>query len=111
METDAALSGPNALLTELFVTDMDGQLRESGVGDLVVGKHINKLMGVLGGRLGVYRAALAEPGNDALAQALARNMSLNEGADPAPLAAAVRALAARLAATPAEALLAGAIAE
>ena len=49
-----------ALLTELFVEDMDGQLRESGVGDIVVGKHIGKLMATLGGRLGAYREALAE---------------------------------------------------
>ena len=110
MEAEPALAGPCALLAELFVTDMDGQLRESGVGDLVVGKHIGKLMGVLGGRLGAYREALAVPGDEALAAALARNLSLRVGSDPAPLAAAVRARSGRLAATSGEALLAGAIA-
>jgi len=110
MEAEPALAAQTALLTELFVTDMDGQLRESGVGDLVVGKHIGKLMGVLGGRLGAYREALAADGDDTLAAALARNMSLREGTDPAPLASAVRALAARLAVTPGDALLAGSVA-
>ena len=38
MENSAALAAKTGLLTELFVDDMDGQLRESGVGDLVVGK-------------------------------------------------------------------------
>ena len=38
-----------AWLTELFVTDMDGQLREIGIGDMVVGKHIGRMMGALGG--------------------------------------------------------------
>ena len=33
------LADEPALLTELFVADMDGQLRETGVGDLVVGKQ------------------------------------------------------------------------
>ena len=37
METDPALAPRTAYLTEIFVEDMDGQLRQSGVGDLVVG--------------------------------------------------------------------------
>ena len=110
MEREPELAARSALLTELFVTDMDGQLRESGVGDLVVGKHVGKLMGVLGGRLGAYREALARPDDGALVQALERNLSLNEGSSLTALAASVRALAARLAATPAEVLLAGGIA-
>src|ERR1700710_2614456 len=32
-----------AHITELFIDDMDGQLRQTGVGDLMVGKHIGKL--------------------------------------------------------------------
>ena len=47
MERETALIAPSALLGELFVEDMDGQLRQSGVGDLVVGKRIGKLMGAL----------------------------------------------------------------
>lgn len=50
---------PAAHLTELFVEDMDGQLRERGVGDIVVGKHVGKMMGALGGRLGALRDGFA----------------------------------------------------
>ena len=46
---------PSTLLAETFVNDMDGQLRELGIGDVVVGKHIGRMMGALGGRLGAYR--------------------------------------------------------
>ena len=45
-------------LTELFVADMDGQLRQIGIGDVSVGKHMGKMMSALGGRLGAYRLAL-----------------------------------------------------
>lgn len=66
-------------LTEAFVDDMDGQLREAGVGDVVVGKQIGKMVSALGGRLTAYRTAMAE-GDDAFAVALVRN--LYRGADP-----------------------------
>lgn len=108
METEPALIEPSVRLTELFVDDMDGQLRESGVGDMVVGKHVGKLMGVLGGRLGAYRAALGDPDGAALVEAVRRNVTLT-GGDPAPVAARLRVLADTLAATPAEVLLAGGI--
>jgi cytochrome b pre-mRNA-processing protein 3 len=118
MERDAALITPSVHLTELFVTDMDGQLRQSGVGDLMVGKQMGKLMGVLGGRLGAFRSALAAPDNNALAQpddgdlvaAITRNVTLLPDTDPATVARFARTLAAQLSATPAEALLAGDIA-
>lgn len=98
MEQAEALKARSALLTELFVTDMDGQLRESGLGDVVIGKHIGRLMSVLGGRLGAYRAALAQEDNGALAEAVARNAELVEGTDPATTADLVRRLAGRMAA-------------
>ncbi|MFT4027427.1 MAG: ubiquinol-cytochrome C chaperone family protein [Novosphingobium sp.] len=107
MERDPALGVQTARLTELFVEDMDGQLRESGVGDLVVGKHIGRLMSVLGGRLGAYREALAGGSDAALAEAIDRNVSLGDGRDPALAAARFRALAAEVDALPADKLLAG----
>ena len=64
--------GPSARVTELFVTDMDGQLRQRGIGDLVVGKHIGRMMGQVGGRLAAYRDGLT-PGGD-LAGAIDRNI-------------------------------------
>jgi cytochrome b pre-mRNA-processing protein 3 len=109
MEQDQALVEPSVRLTELFVEDMDGQLRESGIGDLVVGKHIGRLMGTLGGRLGALREALPQA-DAALAEVLSRNVTLLDGTDPAELVPPVRALAATLAATSSEDLMAARIA-
>jgi cytochrome b pre-mRNA-processing protein 3 len=47
------------LLAETFIDDMNGNLRQIGIGDLVVGKHVTKMMGALGGRLGAFREAAA----------------------------------------------------
>ncbi|NML92143.1 ubiquinol-cytochrome C chaperone family protein [Novosphingobium olei] len=108
MERDKELIEPSVRLTELFVEDMDGQLRESGVGDLMVGKHVGKLMSTLGGRLGAYREALAA-GEQPLAQAVSRNVTLVEGADPLLVAQRIRAFAAGLALEPAHRVLAAEI--
>jgi cytochrome b pre-mRNA-processing protein 3 len=48
------------LLTEVFINDMDGTLRQLGIGDFVVGKRVGKLVAALGGRLGAFRDAGAE---------------------------------------------------
>ena len=69
-----------AYLTEVFVDDMDGQLRESGVGDVIVGKHMGKMMSALGGRLGAFRSALTQP--DALDNAILRNIYRSETVAP-----------------------------
>lgn len=71
----------SASLAECFVDDMDGQLRQIGIGDLVVGKHIGRMMAMLGGRLGAYRDGLAE-GEAAMEAALTRN--LYRGVAPPP---------------------------
>lgn len=47
----------SALLTELFIDDMDASLRQIGIGDFVVGKHVGRMMGALGGQLGAFRDA------------------------------------------------------
>jgi len=105
---DDSLIAPSVRLTELFVDDMDGQLRQSGVGDLVVGKRMGKLMGVLGGRIGAFREGLA--GDDtALVPVLERNVTLIDGADTARLAAEVRRLHAQIDALSNADLLAGRI--
>ena len=103
LERDAneAHIGASARLTELFVEDMDGQLRESGGGDLVVGKRMGKLVSSLGGRIGALREALHTEDDDALAAALARNVTMAGTAgdnEAANLRASVRALNAQLAA-------------
>ena len=46
---------PSVMLTEVFIDDMDGTMREVGFGDLVVGKRVGGIMAMLGGRLGAYR--------------------------------------------------------
>lgn len=79
----------SALLAELFVEDMDGQLREFGVNDVVVGKRMGKLMSVLGGRLGAYRGALVEKDRERLIAAVTRNVTFSEDA-PDEAACAVR---------------------
>lgn len=112
MEREKALIEPSVRLTEIFVDDMDGQLRESGVGDIVVGKKIGKLMSVLGGRLGAYREALAanDAAEAAMAEAIARNVTLVEGVEPAKVAQAALALAGQLDVLSAEDILAARIA-
>lgn len=67
-----AMGEPAARLTELFVDDMDGQLREMGIGDIVVGKHIGKMMALLGGRISTVRDAL--DGKEPLRDVLVRNV-------------------------------------
>lgn len=102
--------GAHAVLTERFVEDMDGSLRDIGIGDMVIGKHMGRVIGALGGRLGGYRAALAaDAPADALAEALARNVYRGNPPQGAPeaLAHAVRALAARIDRAPLEQLKAG----
>lgn len=102
---------PAVLLTELFVDDMDGQLRQEGVGDIVVGKHIGRMMAALGGRMDAYRAGLEGGDLDA---ALVRNLFRTEhpGKDRLEKASHdVRDFWARLCATPLDALLAGQIVE
>jgi len=79
----------SALLAELFVEDMDGQLREFGVNDVVVGKRIGKLMSVLGGRLGAYRSALNAGDMPKLTGAVERNVTFVPGANEAACAALV----------------------
>jgi cytochrome b pre-mRNA-processing protein 3 len=109
MEREAELTQATALLTELFVEDMDGQLRETGVGDPVVGKHVGRLVSSMGGRLGAYRDALARPDDDALAETVERNVTFGKDGDPATVANELRLLANRLDALPAARLLAGEI--
>lgn len=107
-----------AVLTERFVEDMDGSLREIGIGDLVVGKHMGRMIGALGGRLGAYREALATElaeapveGAETLDEVLRRNVYRGEASDEtvAALAADVRLLIERIGAAEDMPLLTGQI--
>jgi len=86
----------NAALAERFVDDMDGQLRQMGIGDIVVGKHIGRMMAMLGGRLGAYREGLAAGD---LTPGLRRNLYRDQTPEDAQVAyvdEALRAFHARL---------------
>lgn len=108
LEADGAAGAePSARLAERFVDDMDGQLRQLGIGDMTVGKHIGRMMSMLGGRLGAYRDGFA--GGD-LGGAIERN--LYRGPAPGPRAmehvrGALLGLRDRLRAVPTEDILAG----
>ncbi len=105
MEGEPPLAPSSALLTELFVEDMDGQLRESGVGDVVVGKHVGRLISTLGGRLGAYRDTRENSEN--FAAAIARNTSLVENGSATCVADGLLGLGQTLAETSGDALLRG----
>lgn len=77
LEAEPEGAAPAARITERFVTDMDGQLRELGIGDIVVGKHIGRMMAMLGGRLTAYRDGLAGEAA-AMDAALVRNLYRGE---------------------------------
>lgn len=109
LEHEASGSALAARLTELFIADIDGQLREEGFGDPTVGKRVGKLMGALGGRIEAFREGLASTDPAVLEAALVRNITLVDGAEAQGLAAAVRALAARLEARSGQELIAGGI--
>lgn len=109
LERDPTAAAATARLTECFVADMDGQLRQIGIGDVVVGKHVGKMMGMLGGRLGAYRDGLAAGD---LKPALVRNLYRGEPPGPAALEHVVARLTAfdrLLAGAATESLVAGAL--
>ncbi len=91
LEKDESLGQEIAWLTEIFIADMDGQLRQIGIGDMVVGKHVGRMMGALGGRVGAYREAL-ENGAD-LRDTITRNIFRGEKPDDAALTYVAEGLA------------------
>ena len=96
---------PSVLLTEVFIDDMDGTMREVGFGDLVVGKRVGGIMGMLGGRLGAYRDGDRR-------QAVIRNVYRDappEDAAVNELVAMSQALEARVGAVPLAELLKGSL--
>ena len=99
-------------LFDHFCTDMDRNLREMGVGDLSVPKHMQRVGEAFYGRAQAYRAGLARDGEQALMEALERNIYGQETASQAAaarLAVYMREAAAALRAQPASQALAGKI--
>ncbi|MGH1418345.1 MAG: ubiquinol-cytochrome C chaperone family protein [Hyphomicrobiaceae bacterium] len=104
------------VLVERFVTDMDDCMREIGVGDLKVGRHVKRAAAGLYERIAVYRAALARQGTTPEA-ALEESFKVvgllpNPGADFArgQMAAYVRVAASQLEAQSNDEILSAAIA-
>jgi cytochrome b pre-mRNA-processing protein 3 len=69
-------------LFDRFCDDMDGNLREMGVGDLTVPKRMQAFGEAFYGRTAAYDLALAE-GSEPLAQALCKNILNGEGIENA----------------------------
>jgi cytochrome b pre-mRNA-processing protein 3 len=98
---------PSVLLTEVFVDDMDASLRQIGIGDYVVGKHVGRMISALGGRLTAFREAAA---SGTFEEAVRRNIFHEAPPSDEALAhvtAGLSAFAAALPATRVEAVLAG----
>lgn len=74
MEKQPILAQNAAWLTEIFVQDMDAQMREAGIGDVGIAKDMGKVMGLLGGRIGAFRGLFdgGDPAN--LRGVITRNM-------------------------------------
>ncbi len=99
-------------LFDTFCRDMDHNLREMGISDQGVPTQMRRVGEAFYGRAQAYEAALAEVGNDALGQALARNVYADAAVDAAArdaLSAYVRQAAHELGAQPLDALATGAV--
>lgn len=97
-------------LFDHFCSDVDGNLREMGVGDLAVPRKMKAIAEAFYGRKRAYEAALAVPDVEQLVAALGRNVPTGASADPIhmqSLAAYVRESCRKLAATDEAALLQG----
>ena len=110
-EQNAEAQGVSAAawLTELFVEDMEGQMREAGIGDPTVGKKINALMESMNGRIGAYRDGLrSDP--KVLVEAVRRNVTMAQPDEAEALVQRMAALHARLERTSVDELRKGEIA-
>jgi len=112
LEREPAAVAGSTRLAERFIDDMDAQLRQIGIGDLVVGKQVGRAVSMLGGRLGAFRDGL---GGDAAALngAIARNVYRGDPPSNAALAHVRRELTGlrdRLDALSSDAILAGRLA-
>jgi len=95
---------------DIFLADMDQQLREMGVGDLGVPKRMKKIGQSFYGRLATYGTVLATEDEAGLREALERNLFPEAEAQPlALLAAYALAAGAQLATQPTKAIAGGAL--
>ncbi|WP_281301671.1 MULTISPECIES: ubiquinol-cytochrome C chaperone family protein [unclassified Iodidimonas] len=98
------------ILQEAFFADLDRSMREIGVGDLAVGKHVKEMASAYFGRLQAYDHALDSGDEAELVDVLARNIyrgQLPSGDCMERLASYVRRQAAHLEAISDEDICAG----
>jgi cytochrome b pre-mRNA-processing protein 3 len=72
--TPKTLQAISQALFDHFCRDIDGNLREMGIGDLAVPKHMQRVAGTFYGRAQVYEAALDAGDATGLEAAIARNV-------------------------------------
>ena len=79
-------------LTEQFIADMDGEIRQLGIGDPSIGKQVGGMVSALGGRVGAWRSAVSgeEGWDDVMIRSLYRGRAPGQPAQ-AHSAAALRA--------------------
>ncbi|WP_029056851.1 ubiquinol-cytochrome C chaperone family protein [Stappia stellulata] len=96
-------------LFDLFFEDMDGTLREMGVGDVTVPKKVKKMAEAFYGRAAVYGQALKDGGTQSLAGAVERNFFAETQKPEAAFAMAryIRSAADALDGQPADEILQG----
>ena len=100
-------AGLSQALFDRFCDDMDGNLREMGVGDLTVPKRMQAFGEAFYGRVAAYDVALSA-GREPLAQALCKNILNGEAIDKArQLAVYAEAVLADLAGLDQQTLLGG----
>lgn len=109
LEREGAEAGQESVfIAELFIEDMEGSVRQMGIGDLMVGKHVGRMMSALGGRIAAFRDAA---GSGRGFEAAVRRNIFHDGPAPEGAAAFVTARLERLhealIGMPAERLLAG----
>jgi cytochrome b pre-mRNA-processing protein 3 len=98
-------------LFDVFCRDLDGNLREMGIGDLAVPKHMRRFGEAFYGRQAAYLAALDAPDAGDFENALARNMLQDGGVErAADLARYARAVVRELDAQEEGALMRGELA-
>lgn len=108
-EVPAQLHTTGQHLFDLMFTDMDRSLRELGVGDMSVGKHVKKMAKAFYGRAAAYEGGL-DGAPEALAQALRENVYRRAEVGQAILDAAanyLRRADAHLATQPVENIIGG----
>ncbi|MFO1188682.1 MAG: ubiquinol-cytochrome C chaperone family protein [Alphaproteobacteria bacterium] len=106
-EGEAAAALSQALFDRMFA-DMDRGLRETGVGDMSIGRHVRRMAEAFLGRVRTYERGLS--GAESLADGLRRNLYGTTSPDPRcveAMAAYIKGEAARLAGQPLADVLAG----